>query len=125
MNGPQPATIIIKTRIHFLFISSGESIFLLLPFLCFLSILGCEEQTSYLDLAWGPNQEPDLAGYKVYYGTSSREYINFIDVGNVTTYRLDNLLEDVEYYIAVTAYDMSGNESDFSEEVSGIGAIGG
>ena len=97
----------------------------LIPLLCFLSILGCEEQPYYLDLAWSPNEEPDLAGYRVYYGTSSREYINFIDVGKVTTYRLDNLLEDLEYYIAVTAYDMSGNESDFSEEVSGVGAISG
>lgn len=97
----------------------------LIALLCFLSILGCEEQTYYLDLAWDANQEPDLAGYKVYYGTSSREYINFIDVGKETTYRLDNLLEDVRYFVAVTAYDMSGNESDFSEEVSGIGVIGG
>lgn len=97
----------------------------LIALLCFLATLGCEEQTCYLDLAWDANQEADLAGYKVYYGTSSREYINFIDVGNVTTYRLDDLLEDMTYYIAVTAYDISGNESDFSEEVSGLGVMGG
>jgi len=93
--------------------------------MCFLLTLGCEEQTCYLDLAWDANQETDLAGYKVYYGTSSGEYINSIDVGDVTAYRLDNLLEDVTYYVAVTAYDTSDNESDFSEEVSGTGVLDG
>jgi hypothetical protein len=81
------------------------------------------EAKAYIDLAWDANQDPDLGGYRVYYGTSPREYTNFMDVGNVTNFRLDELREGVTYYIAVTAYDMSGNESDFSEEVSGIGLI--
>ena len=74
---------------------------------------------AHLDLAWDANTEPDLAGYRVYYGTASREYgiDNSIDVGNTTTYRVDSLLEGVTYYIAVTAYDTYGNESDFSDEV--------
>jgi len=76
-------------------------------------------EAAHLDLAWDANTEPDLAGYRVYYGTASREYgiDNSIDVGNTTTYRVDSLLEGVTYYIAVTAYDMYGNESDFSDEV--------
>ncbi len=72
---------------------------------------------AYLNLAWDANTEPDLAGYRVYYGTASREYVDPIDVGNTTTYRVDSLLEGVMYYIAVTAYDMYGNESDFSDEL--------
>jgi len=75
---------------------------------------------AYLNLAWDANTEPDLAGYRVYYGTASREYGigNSIDAENTMTYRLDGLLEGVMYYIAVTAYDMYGNESGFSDEVS-------
>jgi len=73
---------------------------------------------AYLDLAWDANTEPDLAGYRLYYGTASGEYVDSIYVGNITTYRLDGLLEGVMYYIAVTAYDVYGNESDFSDEVS-------
>jgi fibronectin type 3 domain-containing protein len=89
-----------------------------LPF--FLSILGCDEPAAnYLDLAWDANQEEDLAGYRVYYGTSAGEYINFIDVGDVTTFHLDDLIDGVTYFIALTAYDRAGNESDFSEEASG------
>ncbi len=59
----------------------------------------------------------DLAGYKVYYGTSSRDYTKTIDVGNTTTYQITGLSGGT-YYFAVTAYDTSGNESDYSEEVS-------
>lgn len=101
-----------------------RGILLIIAILCFLPFPGCEEESGpYLDLAWDANQEPDLAGYRVYYGTSPRDYINFVDVGNVTLYRLDNLMEGVAYFIAVTAYDTAGNESDFSEEVSGIGVV--
>jgi hypothetical protein len=75
-------------------------------------------EAAYVDLAWDPNTEPDLAGYQVYYGTESGEYIYFIDVGNTTTYRLDGLLDGVTYYIAVTAYDIAENESDYSNEVA-------
>ena len=60
----------------------------------------------------------DLAGYKVYYGTSSHTYSQNIDVGNVTTYTLNNLTEGYTYYFAVTAYDTLRNESDYSNEVS-------
>jgi len=86
-----------------------------------LFLLVSNAEAAYLDLCWDPNYERDLGGYKVYYGTSSREYMNFVDVGNTPSYRLDNLLEDVTFYVAVTAYDLADNESDYSNEVSGVG----
>jgi len=67
-------------------------------------------------LAWDPNTEPDLAGYKVYYGTATRTYTTSINVGNVTNYTL-TLTQGQIYYIAVTAYDTSNNESGYSNEV--------
>lgn len=60
----------------------------------------------------------DLAGYKVYYGTSSGNYTNQTDVGNVLTSQITNLTAGITYYFAVTAYDTSGNESGYSNEVS-------
>jgi hypothetical protein len=42
-----------------------------------------------------------------------------LNVGNVTDYTLTGLTERGGYYIAVTAYDKSGNESVYSNEVSG------
>ena len=75
---------------------------------------------SSLTLAWEANTEDDLAGYKVYYGIRSRDYDSVIDVGNFTQYTVTSLEPDIRCYFAVTAYDASGNESDFSHEVSGV-----
>jgi hypothetical protein len=44
-------------------------------------------------LAWDRNTETDVSGYKVYYGTGSRVYNWFFDVGNVTTYTVSGLTE--------------------------------
>ncbi|MBI5286287.1 MAG: PKD domain-containing protein [Deltaproteobacteria bacterium] len=60
----------------------------------------------------------DLAGYKLYYGTAPGNYSQSIDVGNVTTYTINNLIDGFTYYFAVTSYDTSGNESSYSNEVN-------
>jgi len=69
-----------------------------------------------ITLAWDPNPESDVAGYKVYYGTASGKYNHSVDVGNVTQATLH--VSKKKYYISLTAYDIHGNESDFSNEVS-------
>jgi len=63
-------------------------------------------------LRWDANVEKDLAGYKVYYGVLSMDYMSF-DVGRVTELDLGSLslYESEVYWIAVTSYDTSGNES--------------
>lgn len=71
-----------------------------------------------ITLAWGASNQ-GLAGYKIYYGTESKNYTySPIDVGNVTKYTIDDLNENQTYYFAVTAYGSAGEESKFSEEVS-------
>jgi len=71
-------------------------------------------------LEWSPNSEPDLAGYTVYYGAGSRDYSSTVAVGNYTSCAVSDsgFQEGQTYYFAVTAYDESGNESSFSEEVT-------
>ena len=59
----------------------------------------------------------DLAGYKVYRGTAPRTYGTPVDVGNVLSHNIIGLGEGTHYF-AVTAYDTSGNESKYSNEVS-------
>ncbi len=66
----------------------------------------------------------DLAGFKVYYGTSSRNYTSSLDVGNVTTRTVTNLADGPTYYFAVTAYDAMRNESSLSNEVIKATAAG-
>lgn len=68
----------------------------------------------------------DLAGYKVYYGASSRDYIIFMDIGGASckytggtiecSYTIENLTTGT-YYFAVTAYDTEGNMSMYSNEI--------
>ena len=73
-----------------------------------------------LRLAWDANTEADLTGYKFYYGTASRSYGVPINVGKVTTYTLSGLTGGQRYYVALTAYDTTNNESSQSSEVSGV-----
>lgn len=68
-------------------------------------------------LDWSPNVEPDLAGYRVYHGTSSGVYGPAVDVGLATTYTLNDLPAGTHYF-TVTAYDAAGNESLRATEVS-------
>lgn len=68
--------------------------------------------------AWDVNTEPDLAGYRIHYGTAPGNYSTTVDVGNTTTYTVNGLASGMRYYFAITAYDTSGNESGFSQEIS-------
>lgn len=69
-------------------------------------------------VSWDANTESDLAGYKVHYGRSSRDYDNILWVGNQTSHEVAGLQGGERYYFAVTALDHSGNESELSREVS-------
>ncbi len=70
-------------------------------------------------LTWDPNAEEDLAGYRIYYRTAGGDYDYIVDVGNQTECTVTDHLELEEglpYYFSATAYDLSNNESDYSEE---------
>ena len=75
-------------------------------------------QSAQVTLAWNPVTHPDLAGYKLHYGDTSGSYPNHLDTGPNTTYTVTNLQDGGTYYFAVTAFDSSGNESGYSNEVS-------
>ena len=81
--------------------------------------------SAQLKLAWDPNSEPDLAGYKLYYRTTQGGPYNSpgspkIIEGNITTYTLTGLTPGQTYYIVATAYDTSNNESGYSNQVNGV-----
>ena len=81
--------------------------------LCWPGVL----HTESVEVEWNSNNEIDLAGYRVHYGNSSREYTNSIDTGNTTEYTVLGLQGGATYYFALTAYDYSGNESGYSDEI--------
>ncbi len=69
-------------------------------------------------LAWDPVSDSRLAGYKIHYGTVSKNYTVTQDVGNVTQYTVLNLTEGTTYYFVVSAYGRSDETSGYSNEVS-------
>ena len=97
-----------------------KKIIFTLSILFFTLVLCQSALAAQIKLAWDANGESDLAGYKIYYGTSSKSYSGSVDVGNVTSYTLTGLTQGQTYYVAVTAYNTSGSESSYSGEVSGV-----
>jgi chitinase len=94
--------------------------------LCLAGQTACFATTVVLQ--WDPNTDADLAGYKVYYqadsstqpfqGTGASEGDSPINVGNNPTATLSGLDPAHPYFFAVTAYNTSGVESDYSNIVS-------
>ena len=108
-------------------------IFIIIFGVAFLSIINANiVWAGSATVSWNANAESDLAGYKIYYGTSPRTgadpkncglcgYSSSVNVGNVRTYTFSSLTNGVTYYFSVTAYDTASpaNESAFSSpEVS-------
>lgn len=70
--------------------------------------------------SWQASAEPDLAGYKLVWGTASRNYTDSALLGRVTTRRIEGLETGTRYYAAVVALDSAGHESGASAEDSAI-----
>jgi hypothetical protein len=109
----------LKMNVFFTFIIT-VLIFISIIFLFFIQNVRADSVT----LAWDANSESDLEGYKIYYGRSSRNYTNCVDVGNSTSYTVSGIQTGLTYYFAITAYDTDGYESYYSNEVT-VGSGGG
>jgi chitodextrinase len=73
-----------------------------------------------VNLAWDAVTAPNLIGYRVYYGTAPRTYVQPIGQGLISatnTFTAIGLTGGTRYFFAVTATDSLGNESGFSNEV--------
>jgi hypothetical protein len=79
-------------------------------------------------LSWRAENELGAKGYRVYYGTSPRNYLGTganegdspVDVGAKTSIEITGLTNGSLYYFALVAYDGSQppQQSGFSPEVS-------
>lgn len=77
-------------------------------------------------LSWTPPTENtdgstlvDLAGYRIYWGTSEGSYPNSIDIDNpsISTYVLENLSPGTYRFVA-TSLNASGMESDYTNPIT-------
>ncbi|MBT4937270.1 hypothetical protein HON22_05115 [Candidatus Peregrinibacteria bacterium] len=69
----------------------------------------------YVILSWESMEE--IQGYNLYYSNVSGRYLQRRTVGNVEEYYLDKLETGKDYYFALTAYDNTNKETDYSDEV--------
>jgi hypothetical protein len=91
-----------------------ERIFILVIF----SISGAHILGDNVRLAWNSDPIPNLAGYRLYYGTAPNVHTQKIEVGNFTTVSVPNLIQGQTYFFAVTAYNTAAVESAPSNQVS-------
>lgn len=76
--------------------------------------------SGYVDLKWDGAVDLSRSGFNIYYGQVSGQYSRRRVIGNLSSYRISELTNNQTYYFAVTAYDTSNNESDYSNEVGVI-----
>lgn len=73
------------------------------------------------NLTWNPSPAAGVTGYKICYGSTSRQYTNVIPVANVTNTWITGLLDNTTYFFAAKAHDSTGTESDYSNEAAFAG----
>ncbi|MCH7574705.1 MAG: FG-GAP repeat protein [Candidatus Marinimicrobia bacterium] len=80
-----------------------------------------------ITLSWSANTEPDFLRYRIYGGTSPNPITlvdSTADGAGVTSKAIAGLVNDTRYYYRITAFDVSGDESEYSNEVSAIPHVG-
>ena len=76
-----------------------------------------------LTVAWDPSLNAGVVGYIVEWGETSGDYRHATDVGNVTQFRVEGLMEGERYYVVVRAYTEAGTSSVLSAETSGVAVV--
>ncbi len=72
-----------------------------------------------LRLYWTPISQKDIAGYKIYSGTASRNYTDTIFVpSEISSIEIKDLQPDQKFFSAITTVDMNNKESELSDEIS-------
>ncbi|MBX3743768.1 MAG: tandem-95 repeat protein [Verrucomicrobiae bacterium] len=83
----------------------------------FMATLTSSLHATSVGLAWNPNPEPDVVGYRVYRGTQSGAYDWVQDAGPEPSATITGLQTGQIYYFVVTARNRAGLESSPSKEV--------
>jgi hypothetical protein len=84
--------------------------------------------TANIDLSWvapverednGPIALSEIAGYKIYYGSTQGQYTNSLTIndGTATGYTF-NGFATATYYFVLTTIDTEGRESQYSPEIA-------
>jgi Fibronectin type III domain len=83
-----------------------------------VGLIGAVRADSRVTLGWDASPDGNIAGYKLHYRRANESGMNVIQLGNVTSHILANLVAKIPYYAFVTAYNTTGLESEPSNQVS-------
>jgi hypothetical protein len=108
----RPGTAVLCWRLALVTIRQWASVLRLAGLSLCTSFISFSASGSSVTFTWGPNVDPDVAGYMLYYGSSSAMYTNAINFGASRTNTVSGLINGAPYYFSVTAYDTAGLESD-------------
>jgi len=82
-----------------------------------LSLAVLPAQAGSVHLKWDPVSGAN--GYRIYYGQSSGQYTDSLDVGNTTSAAINGLADCTEWHLAIKAYNSVGESPSFSNEITG------
>ncbi|MES0328619.1 MAG: fibronectin type III domain-containing protein, partial [Gammaproteobacteria bacterium] len=97
-----------------------------------ITIIGADEAGTPADvsLSWvAPSEREDntpislseIAGYRIYYGTTQGQYTNSVDINDgIAEGYTFTALPAATYFFVVTTYDSEGRESQYSAEVTKV-----
>lgn len=87
-------------------------------------ILSLAGRAESLTLTWDPNPETNIASYVLHWGTNSGHYAASTNCGVATIFSIANAaLFPCTNFFAVTAVNISGLESDYSNEIFVVAPI--
>jgi hypothetical protein len=89
---------------------------LLVPLVAVLTAASAPAAAGSIVLTWDATQ--GATGYRVYYGTESGNYTNFVTTFS-TTATITGLQDCATYYTAVKGFNSAGESPNFSNELSG------
>ena len=89
-----------------------------LIFACLLLLFPAISHPAEVTIAWSPSPDAKVAGYKVYYGPTSRDTEFQVDVGKNISISITNLQAGGAYSFVVNAYDSAGRESRYSNKAT-------
>jgi hypothetical protein len=85
--------------------------------IAFIALIARVSQAESVRVAWNSNPEPDIAGYKLFWGQLNSA-ATVRDVGNTNQAEVTDLTPGTTYYLYLTAYNTSGLESDPSSSIT-------
>jgi fibronectin type 3 domain-containing protein len=71
-----------------------------------------------ITVEWDASTSTNVVSYNIYYGIGHGQYTNRVQITSGLTIRITLAERGLKYYLAATAVDSTGLESDFSNEIT-------